>query len=238
MRDTPDLTEHRTQGWPRPGWAWVSGALVVLATSTVLVLRTGLRPGEEALFSSLNDQPRVVGLPLQVVMPLGASVGALVLVGLALVLRRNRLAVAAFLAWALGRTASAAMKAVIDRPRPTELLAEVDLRQAQPFDAAFPSAHTTGAVALAVVAGWAFPRWRLPALGLAVLVALARLYVGVHLPLDLVGGAALGLLAGVAATAAVDRWWPVPAGLPAAGPVPPATEGDERQEGERSGPTT
>ncbi len=186
--------------------------MIVLVTTTALALRTGLRPGEEAWFTFFNDLPRALGLPLEVVMPLGTSIGALVLVGVAVGLRRLRLALAAFLAWALGRAASAALKAAVDRPRPPELLVDVALRQERPFDQAFPSAHTTGAVALALVAGWAFPRLRWPALVVAVLVALARMYVGVHLPLDLVGGAALGLLAGLAATTAVDRWWPVGAG--------------------------
>lgn len=182
----------------------------MLVVTTLLAVPDRLRPGEQAAFSLFNDLPRGLGLPLEVVMPLGTSIGALVLVGVAVGLRRRRLALAAFLAWALGRAASAALKAAIDRPRPPELLVDVTLRQDRPFDQAFPSAHTTGAVALALVAGWAFPRLRWPALGVAMLVALARMYVGVHLPLDLAGGTALGLLAGVAATTAVDRWWPAP----------------------------
>lgn len=224
MRDGPNPTPAPSGGWPRPRWAWVLGAVVVLAASTALALADGLRPGEQPVFTVVNDLPWAAGLPLQAVMPLGASVGALLLVALALVLRRTRLALAAFVAWALGRAASAALKAAIDRPRPTELLTGVELRQAQPFDAAFPSAHTTGAVALAVVAGWALPRWRWPAVTVAVMVAVARLHVGVHLPLDLVGGAALGLLAGVAATAAVDRWWPVPSD-----PLVPSPAEDDRR---------
>lgn len=208
MHDSSNPAGGRSQRWPQPGWAWVAGALGVLVTSTILALGAGLRPGEQRVFTEVNDLPRVVGLPLQAVMPLGAGIGALILVAVALVLGRSRLALAAVLAWAVGRALSAAMKAAVARPRPTELIADIQLRQPQPSDAAFPSAHTTGAVALAVVAGWAFPQLRRPALGVAALVALARMYVGVHLPLDLLGGAALGLLAGVAAITAVDRWWP------------------------------
>ena len=69
----------------------------------------------------------------------------------------------------------------------------------------------------AVVVGGALPRWRAPVVVLALAVAAARMYVGVHLPLDLVGGAALGLLAGIGVAAALDRWWPVPASDPAQG---------------------
>ena len=59
------------------------------------------------------------------------------------------------------------------------------------------SGHAAVAVALAVVA---FPylgrraRWAVG--GLAVFVCVARVYVGAHLPLDVVGGAALGLVVG------------------------------------------
>ncbi len=214
MDESPNPTGGLPDPWLRPRSAWVGGAVVVLVVTTALALRDGLCPGEEAAFAAFNELPRGLGLPLEVVMPLGTSIGALVLVGVAVGLRRLRLALAAFLAWALGRAASAALKAWVDRPRPPALLPDAILRQREPFDQAFPSAHTTGAVALALVAGWAFPRLRWPALGVAVLVALARMYVGVHLPLDLVGGAALGLLAGLAATTAVDRWWPAPTEAP------------------------
>ncbi len=209
MDDGPNPAGTRVAPWPRPGWAWVGSGAAVLAATTLLALRPGVRAGEEPVFIAFNDLPRGVGLPLVVLMPLGAGVGALVLVGAALLLRRVRLGVAAFAAWGLGRASSAVLKAWVDRPRPSLLINGVTLRQSPPRDLAFPSAHTTGAVALAVVAAWALPRARSPAVGVAVLVAAARMYVGVHLPLDLLGGAALGLLAGTTATAAIDRWWPV-----------------------------
>jgi undecaprenyl-diphosphatase len=44
-------------------------------------------------------------------------------------------------------------------------------------------------------------RWRPVAWALAGVVALARVYVGAHLPLDVVGGAALGVVVGT-----LTRW--------------------------------
>ena len=217
MDDGPNPTGGPPAPWPRPRLAWAAGALVVLAAATVVVLGDGVHAGEEPVFASANGLPRAAGLPLVAVMPLGASVGALALAAVALVARRLRLAVALAAAWASGRAASTVLKAVVDRPRPTLLLDDVARRQAQPFDQAFPSAHTTVAVALAVVVGGALPRWRVPVVALAVAVAAARMYVGVHLPLDLVGGAALGLLAGIGVAAAQDRWWPAPASDPTQG---------------------
>ncbi len=44
-------------------------------------------------------------------------------------------------------------------------------------------------------------RWQVVAVALAITLAFARLYAGVHLPLDVVGGAGVGLLFGTLA-----RW--------------------------------
>jgi undecaprenyl-diphosphatase len=49
-----------------------------------------------------------------------------------------------------------------------------------------------------VVAAHLSTRWLIVALALGSLVILGRLYVGAHLPLDVVGGAALGAVAGSA----------------------------------------
>jgi undecaprenyl-diphosphatase len=49
------------------------------------------------------------------------------------------------------------------------------------------------------------PRLRLPAFGLAALVALSRVYLGVHYWLDIAAGAALGVLIGLA-TVRASTW--------------------------------
>jgi undecaprenyl-diphosphatase len=135
-------------------------------------------------------------------------VAALVVVAGAALRGRRRLALTVLLAWAVVRATSAAMKLVVDRGRPPELVDDVVLRQHLPFDQGFPSAHSATAAAVAVVLARAHPRLRVPLAVLAGLVGVARLYVGVHLPLDLVGGWCLGVVGGLAAVAAVDRWTP------------------------------
>jgi undecaprenyl-diphosphatase len=67
-----------------------------------------------------------------------------------------------------------------------------------PHSGAFPSGHAASAFAAATVIAWASRRLALPAYLLAALVAWSRVYVGVHWPLDVIGGAALGTLVAIA----------------------------------------
>jgi len=108
-------------------------------------------------------------------------------------------ATAALLAASL---AASLLKLAADRARPPEadphLVALVPL----PGDAGFPSGHAATAFAAAGVVALLHPRLRAPALALAALVALSRLYLGVHYPLDVLAGAALGLAIAWTAVAA------------------------------------
>jgi membrane-associated phospholipid phosphatase len=62
---------------------------------------------------------------------------------------------------------------------------------------AFPSGHTTMAAALAAgLHPTVPPRWRWLPWTLVVLVGAGRLHVGVHWPLDVLGGIALGIAIG------------------------------------------
>jgi undecaprenyl-diphosphatase len=62
-------------------------------------------------------------------------------------------------------------------------------------DPSFPSDHATAAFAIAVAILLRHRKAGVVALALAVLVALARVVVGVHYPSDVLGGAAIGTLA-------------------------------------------
>jgi membrane-associated phospholipid phosphatase len=110
-------------------------------------------------------------------------------------LSRRRLPVAALLAAASYAAASGltdALKGAFDRPRPSVVDPAVHPLVAVPHSAAMPSGHASTAFAAAVAAGLVHPRLRLPLLGLAALVALSRVWLGVHYLTDVLAGAALG----------------------------------------------
>ncbi len=86
----------------------------------------------------------------------------------------------------------------IGRLRPPLVYPEPRPLVPTPHTGSFPSGHSATAFACATVIAWASPRLALPAFVLAALVAWSRVYVGVHWPLDVLGGAALGVLVAIA----------------------------------------
>jgi glycosyltransferase 2 family protein len=176
---------------------WVVGAGLILAVSSLLAARHRLVPGESVTFRLVNDLPPTVVDPVKGFMMLGTINGVVIVAVVLGVLTRRIAPVLAVLGAALvARAATPRLKDVIERGRPGVLMDDVNLRQ-EPGGFGFPSGHTSVAFAAAVVIAWCFPKVRWPVLAIAALVGVARMYVGVHLPLDLVGGAVLGLLIAV-----------------------------------------
>ena len=100
------------------------------------------------------------------------------------------------LAWATAEI----LKEIVRRPRP--FLAIPDALPAiirEPSSFSFPSGDAALAFGAAVAFGQCLPRFRPFALLLAVAVALSRVFVGVHYPLDVLGGAVVGTAWGLAA---------------------------------------
>jgi undecaprenyl-diphosphatase len=93
---------------------------------------------------------------------------------------------------------SFALRQWIGRLRPPLVYAQPRPLVSTPHSGSFPSGHSATAFACATVIAWASPRLAVPAFVLAALVAWSRVYVGVHWPLDVLGGALLGLAVGAA----------------------------------------
>jgi undecaprenyl-diphosphatase len=109
------------------------------------------------------------------------------------------------IAVALADWSAMGLKALIDRPRPPLRYAEPKTLVAVPHDASFPSGHAATSFAAATMLAFAFPRFAPFLYVLAAAVAFSRVYVGVHYPLDVIGGALLGALVAVVLRFLVNR---------------------------------
>jgi undecaprenyl-diphosphatase len=181
----------------------VVGGAALLAVSWIVVAAGHEVPGWEAtVFEAVNDLPSALWPLFRAPMQLGSLLGSLAIVtGIAVWTRRPRLVLAALVSSQVAYWGAKAVKDAVSRARPASLLAGVDLREPA-GGLGYLSGHTAVACALAAALGPELPlRWQVVVGALAVVVGLARIYAGAHLPLDVVGGAGLGLLAGTLA-----RW--------------------------------
>jgi membrane-associated phospholipid phosphatase len=154
---------------------------------------------EAAVFRVVNGTTVLPFVLVWPVMQLGNVLVVPASVLVAAAFRRWRLAVELLIAGTATYLAAKVVKGIWPRGRPDGLLADVVIRGAEAHGRGFVSGHAATLTALAAVAWpWLGRRGRIAVTVLVIVVCLARVYVGAHLPLDVVGGAALGLaVAGV-----------------------------------------
>jgi undecaprenyl-diphosphatase len=93
------------------------------------------------------------------------------------------------------------LKPLFARPRPCDLNTSITMLVARPHGHSFPSGHTASGVAAAYALWLQNRKLGAPALVLAAFIAFTRLYLYVHFPTDVLGGAVLGIALGAAASA-------------------------------------
>lgn len=179
-------------------WLADPRARVLLGLSGLLMsglqIEHDVSTAERAVFHRVNQLPDGLHRPAWLVMQAGTVGAAPAAAAVAVACGRRRtgarLLAGGVATWLLAKR----VKRIYGRPRPMALLSTACVRGREPTGMGYVSGHAGVAVALAT---GVWPELRPAArvaVGVAVpLVGATRVYVGAHLPLDVVGGAALGL---------------------------------------------
>jgi glycosyltransferase 2 family protein len=166
----------------------------VLATSALLA-RRGAYGWEIVAFRAVNDLPGQLWHVLWVLNQYGTVVTIPIVTAVALLFRRWVLAVTLGISGVGVYLLSKVIKEFVGRGRPAALVDGVAERESFATGSlGYPSGHAAVAWAITLIL---LPRvgrtWQIAAIVLAIVVPVVRMYVGAHLPLDLIGGAALGM---------------------------------------------
>jgi membrane-associated phospholipid phosphatase len=204
---------------PRPviAWAVASSSALVIGLTYWFAVQPGAAEAQTGLVTWINDPPQPLGALLAVTnalfRPVPLTVVALILIGWIVFTAgsgpRWEMLRAMVVSVALCELIAQTLKRLADQPRPTASIPGLDVHgyPKDPYGNAYPSAHTSVAVGL-VASLWPWLTWPQRVVGVAVaaLVALNRLYIGAHWPVDVVGGVAIGLLSGSLCWLIGARW--------------------------------
>lgn len=185
----------------------VGAAVTFLGLSAVAVIA---EPSvwELESFRTVNELPDWVEIVLWPLMQYGAMGAIPVVATITWFLGRRRLAIVGALAALSGYALARVAKSTVGRGRPTDYLDRVIEREDFAIGSlGYPSGHAVVAATITTIALHVLPvRLRILVIGVTLAVLFGRVYIGGHLALDMIGGAALGVALGAAATLVVDRF--------------------------------
>ncbi len=193
--ETDIETESASQSQTR-WWVVLLGVgLVVLVASAALVLNRRLDGWELHVFRSINNWPESLYYPFvaATILPQSLWIAVISVIG-AFLAKTYRLAWQLAASIFIGYAMTFALKHFIGRARPFDLVGDVHQRISE-SGMGFTSGHAM-IITIIALSVWPYlPKgWRWLVLVLIPAMALSRVYLGVHSPLDVVGGVAVGVI--------------------------------------------
>ena len=222
------MTAHGTRQRRRVDFVLMVTGAAVLVTST-LVAKRGVYGWEVAIFQAINGLPGSIRPYLWVLNQYGTVVTVPVATVAALLFRKWLLALSFAISGVAVYFLAKVIKEYVQRGRPSAILEGVVERETfSPDSLGYPSGHAAVAWAITIILLAYLGRpWQIAAIVLAIVVPIARMYVAAHLPLDLIGGAALGITVASAVNLAI--------GVPVRAPTENTRAGPNTEEsGDRS----
>ena len=180
--------------------AAVAGLAVLVACG--LIARSGtVGDVERSVFEAINGLPEGLEPVMHSAQFLGVLVVGPLVALVALILHRYRLALAAMLVTLFKLVGERIVWQVVDRERPGVTEPNAIVRGGTATDGrSFVSGHVVLVTGLAwVITPYLRGRWRVVPWLVVALVGFARMYLGAHNPLDVLGGLALGVAIGATA---------------------------------------
>jgi undecaprenyl-diphosphatase len=172
----------------------MAAGAAVLVMST-LVAKRRVYGWEVAVFQAINGLPDSIRPYLWVLNQYGTAVTIPVATFVALLFRKWRMALALAISGGAVYVLARVIKEYVARGRPSAFVEGVVEREMFSADSlGYPSGHAAVAWAITIIVLAYLGRpWQIAAIALAIVVPIVRMYVAAHLPLDLIGGAALGI---------------------------------------------
>ena len=209
------MTAERTLRHP---WVIAAVAIVVLTWTWITAAQDGLESWERSLTRGLNDAPDWVAHAMWPVMQAGTLFAPFVVALVIGLVRRDWfvaciVVVVGVVTW----FGAQGVKRIVERERPIAFIADLHVREGTGNGLGYLSGHSAMAAAIAVVVLTVVPRrWWPGLLAVVVIVGVARVVHGVHLPADVLGGWAFGTLIGLVGVSVIDwhRRRAAPAPLP------------------------
>lgn len=167
---------------------------VMFVVLSVIVSGGALINSEYSLFAYINNWPDYLTYIFLVVTQFGSAWAVFGLTLTFIGVKRSRIALRLFAMSAIAVLITETLKHIIKRPRPLELFGSGNVREIASSGYGFPSSHTAIATVIGlIILGMVPKKYRWICWFGIFLVGLSRIYLGVHSPLDVLGGFLVGI---------------------------------------------